>query len=137
MAQHGHGDGSIFKRSDGRWPARMTLEGSKRNGKTREEAQERLNVALSEHQQGMGVTGPQQKHEQFFVHWLESVHKQSIRERTYERYEHMRRLHLLPDLGHHPLEKLSAHHLQSFVPSKREEGLSATIVIRFHEQVSA
>jgi hypothetical protein len=115
----------------------MTLEGSKRNGKTRKEAQERLNVALSEHQQGMGVTGPQQKYEQFFVHWLESVHKQSIRERTYERYEHMRRLHLLPDLGHHPLEKLSAHHLQWFSTSKREEGLSATTIIRLQVHENA
>jgi integrase len=85
----------------------------------------------------MGVTGPQQKHEQFFVHWLESVQKQSIRERTYEQYEQMIRLHLIPDLGHHPPEKLSAQHLQSFSPSKREEGLSAKTIIRLQVHENA
>src|SRR5437016_1232017 len=90
MARRGHGDGSIYKRSDGRWAAGITLEGGKRKtfyGKTRKEVQEKLKVALYEQQKGMLVTGPQQKIEQFLVHWLENVHKQSIRSRTYERYE--------------------------------------------------
>ena len=135
MARRGHGDGSIYKRSDGRWAAGITLEGGKRKtfyGKTRKEVQEKLKVALYEQQKGMLVTGPQQKVEQFLVHWLENVHKQSIRGRTYERYEQIIRLHLVPALGYHQLQKLSAQHLQSFYTSKIEEGLSATTVISFH-----
>jgi integrase len=135
MARRGHGDGSIYKRSDGRWAAGMTLEGGKRRtfyGKTRKEVQEKLKVALYEQQKGMLVTGPQQKVAQFLVHWLENVHKQSIRSRTYERYEEIIRLHLVPAIGHHQLQKLSAQHLQSFYTNKIEEGLSATTVISFH-----
>jgi integrase len=135
MARRGHGDGSIYKRSDGRWAAGITLEGGKRKtfyGKTKKEVQEKLKVALYEQQKGMLVTGPQQKVGQFLVHWLENVHKQSIRARTYERYEEIIRLHLVPAIGHHQLQKLSAQHLQSFYTNKIEEGLSTTTVISFH-----
>jgi integrase len=106
MAMRGHGEGSIYKRKDGHWAASITMEGRKRKtfyGKTRKEVQEQLNTALHQQQQGTLVTTPQQKVEQFLVHWLEDVHKHSVRPRTYERYEGMIRLHLVPGLGHHPL----------------------------------
>jgi len=49
--QRGHGEGSIYQRSDGRWAASITLGGRKRKtfyGKTRREVQEKLRVALNE-----------------------------------------------------------------------------------------
>jgi integrase len=135
MAKRGHGEGSIYQRKDGRWTAEISLEGGKSKfiyGKTRKEVQEKLKTALYEQQRGMLVTGPQQHVGQFLTHWLEDVHKQSIRSRTYERYEEIVRLHLLPGIGHHPLQKLSPQHLQLFYKKKLEEGLSTTTVISFH-----
>jgi integrase len=135
---HGHGEGSIYKRKDGRWAASITVEGRKRKtlyGKTRKEVQEKLNTALHQQQQGTLVTTPQQKVEQFLVHWLEDVHKHSVRPRTYERYEGKIRLHLVPGLGHHPLQKLSPQHLQAFYTKKLDEGLSPTTVISFHKML--
>ena len=135
MARRGHGEGSIYQRSDGRWAASISLEGGKRKtfyGKTRKAVQEQLKTALHQQQQGILATGPQQKVEQFLQHWLENVHKQSIRSRTYERYEEIVRLHLVPGIGHHQLQKLSPQHLQSFYTNKLEEGLSTTTVISFH-----
>src|SRR3989440_8023743 len=135
MAKRGHGEGSIYRRKDGRWTAEISLEGGKSKflyGKTRKEVQERLKAALYEQQQGTLVTGPQQQVGQFLIHWLEDVHKQSIRARTYERYEEIVRLHLVPGIGYHQLQKLLPQHLQSFYAKKLEEGLSATTVISFH-----
>lgn len=135
MARRGHGEGSIYRRSDGRWAASFSLDGGKRKtfyGKTRKEVQEQLKTALHQQQQGILATGPQQKVEQFLPHWLENVHKQSIRSRTYERYEEIIRLHLVPGIGHHQLQKLSPEHLQSFYTKKLEEGLSATTINHFH-----
>jgi integrase len=80
----------------------------------------------------MLVTGPQQQVGQFLTHWVEDVQKQSIRPRTYERYEEIVRLHLVPGIGHHQLQKLSPQHLQSFYTKKLEEGLSTTTVSSFH-----
>jgi integrase len=135
MARRGHGEGSIYLRSDGRWAASIILEGRKRKtfyGKTRKEVQEQLKVALREQQQGSLVTGPQQKVEQFLSQWLEGIQKQSVRARTYERYEEIVRLHLLPGIGYHQLQKLSPQHLQSFYTQKMKDGLSATTVTSFH-----
>ena len=138
MAMRGHGEGSIYQRKDGRWAASITVEGFKRKtfyGKTRKEVQEKLKTALHQQQQGTLVTTPQQKVAQFLVHWLEDVHKHSVRPRTYERYEAMIRLHLVPGIGHHPLQKLSPQHLQSFYAKKLDAGLSPTTVISFHKML--
>lgn len=133
--RRGHGEGSIYLRDDGRWAAGISLDNRKRKtvyGKTRKEVQEKLKLALYEQQKGILVTEPQQKVEKFLTHWLEDVHKQSIRPRTYERYEEIVRLHLIPGIGHHSLQKLSPQHVQSFYSKKLEEGLSSTTVISFH-----
>ena len=50
MARRGHGEGSIYQRSDGRWAASISLEGSKRNtmyGKTRKVVQEKSSTSAS------------------------------------------------------------------------------------------
>ena len=135
MAKRGRGEGSIYRRKDGRWTAEISLEGGRSKflyGKTRKEVQEKLKTALYEQQQGALVSGPQQKVGQFLTHWLEDVHKRSIRPRTYERYEEIVRLHLAPGIGHHQLQTLLPQHLQSFYAKKLEEGLSTTTVISFH-----
>lgn len=135
MAQRGHGEGSIYKRNDGRWAATISLEGGGRKtfyGKTRKEVQTKLKEALYEQQKGVLVTGPQQKVEQFLIHWLEDAHKQTIRDRTYERYEEIIRLHLVPGIGYHQLQKLSPQHLHAFYKKKLEDGFSTTTVISFH-----
>jgi integrase len=134
-AKRGRGEGSIYRRKDGRWTAEISVEGGKSKflyGKTRKDVQEKLKTALYEQQKGMLVTGPQQKVEQFLTHWIEDVHKQSVRARTYERYEEIVRLHLIPAIGHHPLQKLTPQHLQAFYKKKLEEGFSNTTVISFH-----
>lgn len=135
MAKRGNGEGSIYRRKDGRWTAEISLEGGKSKfiyGKTRKEVQEKLKTALYEQQQGMLVTGPQQKVGQFLSHWVENVHKQSVRSRTYERYEEIVRLHLVPEIGHHQIQKLAPQHLQALYKKKLDDGLSATTVISFH-----
>jgi len=59
--RRGNGEGTITKRSNGTYEARITIEGGKRKsiyGKTRKEVQEKLKVALREQQQGTLVTAP-------------------------------------------------------------------------------
>jgi integrase len=134
MSRRGHGEGSIYLRSDGRWAASISLEGGKRKtfyGKTRKEVQEQLKTALYDQQKGMLATGPQQTVEQFCSQWLEA-HKATIRIRSYERYEELMRLHIIPALGHHQLQKLTAQQIQSFYTKKLNDGLSPTTVNGLH-----
>ena len=67
-----------------------------------------------------------------YLDWLENTQRQSVRPRTYERYEEIVRLHIVPELGQYQLQKLIAQHLQRFYAKKLDEGLSATTVTSFH-----
>ncbi|MEO8973771.1 MAG: site-specific integrase [Ktedonobacteraceae bacterium] len=135
MGKRGNGEGSIYKQRNGLWAASLSIEGGKRKyfyGKTRKEVQEKLAAVLQEQKQGMLVATPQQTVGQFLTDWLENTHKQSVRPRTYERYEEALRLHLLPVLGKYQLQKLSAQHVQAFYARKLKEGLASTTVIYYH-----
>ena len=62
MARRGNGEGTIFKRADGRWAATINLgyQDGKRKRKTyyaatRKEVREQLAVALRSRQQGIGI----------------------------------------------------------------------------------
>src|SRR5258707_6487459 len=133
--QRGHGEGSIYQRQDGRWAASITLEGHKRKtfyGKTRKEVQEKLRVALNEQKQGTLATGPQQTVKQYLEHWLEEVHKPTVRVSTYQGYRMSLDNHILPVLGHLQLQKLTPQHVQAFYMRKLKEGLSAKTVRNLH-----
>jgi integrase len=137
MAKRGNGEGSIYQRKeDGKWVGSVTLENGKRKvfyGKTRGEVAEKLKKALYEQQQGMLPTSTsKQTVEQFLLHWLESTQEQSVKPRTYERYEEIVRLHLIPSLGRYQLQKLTAQHVQSLYVKKQREGLSSTTVNTIH-----
>lgn len=133
MKRRGNGEGSIYQRRDGRWTASITIGGNKRKyiyGKTRREVQEKMKVALRDQQQGMLVTSPQQTVEQYLKQWLET-HKPSIRIRTYERYEQIVRIHLIPNIGRIQLQKLSAIDIQNLY-TKLGKSLSSSTVNTLH-----
>jgi hypothetical protein len=83
------------------------------------EVTEKLIKARSEQQQGMLITASEQTLAHFLTDWLENTQKESIRARTYERYEEFVRLHIVPVLGRHQLQKLTTQHLQAFYTKKR------------------
>ena len=136
MGKRANSEGSIYRRkSDGKWVASITLDDGKRKvfyGKTKKEVTEKLIKARSEQQQGILVTAPQQTLAQFLHDWLENTQKNSIRARTYERYEEIIRLHIVPVLGRHQLHNVTAQHLQAFYAKKSKEGLSSTTIASFH-----
>ncbi len=136
-SHRGHGEGTITLRKDGRYAVGITLENGKRKfyyAKSKKEALELLRKVQQEQQQGTLVDGPQQTLEQFLPEWLRT-HKQSIRPRSYERYEAIIRLHLIPTLGKVKLQKLTAQHLDRLYTQKLEEGLHPTTVAAIHNML--
>ena len=128
MARRGHGEGSIYRRKDGRWAASIALEGRKRRtfyGKTRKEVQDKLNEALHQKKTGALVTGPRQTVRQYLTYWLEEVHKLEVRISTFVDQRGLVHNHILPVLGSVQLQKLAPHQVQTLYTSKLEEGLSA------------
>ena len=133
--RRGNGEGTIYERPNGTYAATFTLETGKRKtiyAKTRKEAREKLRKALYDQQQGTLITAPQQTLAQFLTDWLENTQRESVRPRTYERYEEIVRLHIIPVLGHYKLQQLSPQHVQAFYSQKSKEEFSALTVISFH-----
>jgi integrase len=133
--QRGHGEGSIYQREDGRWVASIVLEDHSRKyyyGQTRKEAHEKLKNAQHEYAQGILATGPQQTVKQYLEYWLEDVHKAKIRLGSYDAYRTILNRHLIPELGHIRLQRLTTQLVQSFYAKKQKQGYSASRVRAIH-----
>jgi hypothetical protein len=121
MGKRGNGEGGITHLSDGRWQARITLEGGRRKAfyaKTRAAAAAKLNAALRDRDRGLPVgMDERQTVGQYLARWLETV-KPTIRPRTWTRYRELVTLHAVPTLGTTALPKLSAQQVQALYSAK-------------------
>jgi integrase len=133
--KRGQGEGSIYKRNDGRWTAAITLgyQGGKLKrksfyGKTREEVQAKLIATLNDQKKGLPIITERQTLAQFLQMWLAEVAKQSVRPKTYKTYDYIVKLHIEPALGKKALVKLSPQDAQRFLNDKLKSGLSARTV---------
>ena len=132
MARRGANEGSISKRKDGRWQARVQLgyEAGRRRrksfyGRTRREVQEKLARALRDLQQGVPVAADaRQTVEQYLRRWLAETVRPTVRPRTCTTYEMWARVHLIPELGHIPLAQLSPQQVQAMLNGKVRSGLA-------------
>jgi integrase len=133
--RRGNGEGSITQLSDGRWQARVTLDGGKRKayyGKTRAAVQQKLTAALRDRDRGLPIgIGERQTLAQYVPAWLGTI-KPTVRLRTWKCYAQLMNRHAIPALGATPLAKLSAQQVQRLYGMKLEEGLSGTTVHHLH-----
>jgi integrase len=136
--RRGHGEGSIYRRSDGRWAAMVDLgwhAGKRRRkflyGQTRAEVANKLAVALKARQEGQVFADERTSVEQFLRAWLTTV-QPSLRPRTWTRYEQLIRRHATPHVGRLRLVKLDARHLEELYADRVRCGLSPTTVLQLH-----
>ncbi len=125
--RRGHNEGSIKQRADGLWEARISLPGGKRKsmyGKSRREAQDKLRAALRDLDAGLDLGAGRQTVAHYMTRWLADMAKPKLRASTYKSYESYVRLHIIPDLGHHQVTKLTPQHVQAFLNAKHAAGLS-------------
>lgn len=134
MAKRANGEGTIYKRADGRWCASVSLEFGKRKslyGKTRREVAQKLNAAIRAKQEGLPLPSERQTVEQYLKQWLESV-KPSLRPSTHLRYEQLVRIHALPYLGKLAISRVKPDHLQRLYAERLKAGQSAASVRQLH-----
>jgi len=141
MARRGNGEGTIIRRTDGRWCAAVTLEGGGRQflyGRTRREVARKMDVAVADREQGLLVAGGRQTLGKFLIRWLEDSVTPTVRPKTYTSYSQLVRLHILPALGAVPLANLDPPRVQRFLNDKLEEGrLSARTIQYLHAVLRA
>ncbi len=141
--KNANGDGSRpRKRPDGRYEARFwvdTSEGRKRRsvyGATSKECAEKLADAKKQANEPTRFV-PLNLTVAEFLEQYEDVAKGTMKRRSFETYQDIARLHLLPTFGSLKLKDLTREHVQRMYASKRNAGLSAARVRRIHGVLSA
>ena len=139
--KRGHREGSISRRPDGRWHGRLmvgfTPEGKpdRRHvyGRTRAEVQRKLNELRRRLEPGPpGRPGlGRETLGDFLARWLEAS-RRTLRPGTWQRYEELVRLHLVPALGRTRLDALRPDALQRLLAARLESGLSPRTVRHVH-----
>jgi integrase len=139
MSKRGNQEGSIHKRSDGRWVGVLHLgyaNGKRQRkyfyGETQREARQQLDQARRDHERGLVATGPTQTVAQYLDSWLRDTAQHTLQPRTYLRYEQLVRLHTVPVIGKVALTRLTAQHLSHLYAQKLAEGLSPRSVQFIH-----
>ena len=148
--RRGDGEGSIHQRPNGTWAAQVSLgndplTGKRKRrsiyGKTRQEVAKKLTKLLREVQTGTYIEPTKTSLKDWLKKWLPTYKRGNLKGGTYEIYERLIDLHIVPALGKIPLAKLQARQIQNFYNAKQADGgrldgkpggLSTSIVNHFH-----
>jgi integrase len=142
MGRRGNNEGSISRRKDGRWMGRYTVhtaDGPKQRavyGKTREEVSQKLTRAMADRDGGIVYDAGKLTLGDYLNGWLTDSVKDTVRQRTYERYAQLVRVHIVPALGGVKLKNLTPAHVRGLCRSKLDEGLAPRTVQYVHRTLS-
>jgi len=124
------GEGSIRKRSDGRWEGRY-VAGHDANGKpirknvlgkTQAEVRDKLKKAIDIAQRTDVARAQEYSVENWVRTWYEVYSKPNLRESTQERYWNHIQYHIIPEIGKIKLTKLKGRDIQMMYNNVREHG---------------
>ena len=136
--KRGNGEGSIYRRKDGRWVGQhlvYTSKGPKYRyiyGRTRVEVSKKLTKAMADRDGGLGFDAGNLTIGEYLERWLADTVKGTVRISTFERHEQIVRTHLAPAIGRIKLKTLTPAHVRSVHREKLEEGLSPATVRKIH-----
>ena len=134
--KRGQNEGSIRKRPDGTWEARVTIgimaDGKQKQkslyGKTRQEVNAKMTDLLNNLQKGL-ITNPT---EMTLSEWLDfymlEYKKKFVKPATYNNYTIKVKNHIKPAIGHYKLKTLRQDMIQKFINSLTDKGLAPATV---------
>ena len=131
MGRRKAGEGSIRKRSDGRWEGRVVVAYDEKGlpktknvlAKTKMECEAKLEKLKSE----VGIVKrdkvkPNMLFGEWIDFWYQNYKKLSLRPSTQSAYENVIYNHIIPEIGKIPLEKLNANDLEQFYARMKKGG---------------
>ena len=127
MARRGNSEGTITRRRDGRWEARLTLPGDRRRsfyGRTRKEVAQKLQRSQKAISEGLPLPQERVTLRGYLDRWLSESVQPTVRASTLQSYSSIVRVHIGPELGRIPLARLTAQDVQSFLNRKQASGLA-------------
>lgn len=134
--KRGQGEGSISRRPDGSWWARITV-GKDENGKqlrkafyghTRQEVQRKLNDAMNDQNPDISARSGNMTVEQWVHIWLQEYHKLAVRASTYCKNSDSLTRYLLCEIGNCSMKNLKTDMIQNIVNGMVQRGYSYSTI---------
>ncbi|WP_314243433.1 tyrosine-type recombinase/integrase [Streptomyces kutzneri] len=126
-----NGETAIYFGKDGRWHARVPM-GYRDNGEpyrrhitraTEDLLKEEVKRLEKQRDQGTAQQpGKLWTVEKWLWHWVENIAKEVVSENTYDGYEVAVRVHLVPGIGKHRIDRLEPEHLESLYRRMKARG---------------
>ncbi|MEU6652720.1 site-specific integrase [Streptomyces sp. NPDC046900] len=139
-----NGAASIYKGADGRWHGRVTV-GIRPDGKpdrrhvgrkTKAEVVKAVREIERKRDSGsLSKPGEKWTLGNWLEHWVYEIAKKYVSENTYAGYEVDVRVHLVPGIGAHRLDRLEPEHLEAFYAKMQREGSKAGTAHHAHRTV--
>jgi integrase len=130
-----NGEGSVYRRKDGRWAGTITLDdGTRRTfyARTQAEALDRMSEARQRAKEGRPLPRQTETVAAYLERWLEQMARPTVRITTHEGYERMVRLHVVPELGRRRIARLTADDLSRLYARLRAKGLAPKTIRLVH-----
>jgi integrase len=135
-----NGDGDVYPRKNKAGKitsyrgAYVGPDGKRRyvSGKSKEEARKALREARSGADQGIVFDAESLRVGEYLDRWLSDSVRDTVRQRTYERYESIVRVHIKPAFGRIKLKSLTPNHVRTLYRKKLDSGLAPRTVNYVH-----
>src|SRR5829696_5664320 len=136
--QLGNGAGTVYprKNKDGKvtgYRGSYVVNGKRFyvSAKTKTETEQKLRQAMTDADRGLIFEAGALVLSDYLDMWLRNI-EDTVRQRTWERYEQIARVHLKPTLGRLKLKNLTPTHVRSLYRSKLDAGLAPRTVNYIH-----
>jgi integrase len=137
--QKGNGTGTVYPRKNkagkviGYRGSYFTPDGKRRyvSAKRKNEAEKALRQAMADADRGLVFDAGTLTLGEYLDKWLPNI-KGTVRQRTWERYEQIARIHLKPYLGRNKLKSLTPTHVRGLYRNKLDGGSSPRTVQYIH-----
>jgi integrase len=123
-----NGEGTISPRKDGRYEVKAfvlttagRMERKSAYARSYEEARQKLTELLSQSDHGIPAASESWTVAEYLTYWLQHIVREERQPKTYQGYEGVVRLHLIPGLGKKRLDKLTAREVRVFITAVREQ----------------
>jgi integrase len=139
-----HGEGTIFKRKNGRWAAQVFVTLANGNpkrafvtAKTREEVVAKLHELREQENRGVPYADKDWTVGEYLDYWLSEIQPKRIRETTMALYSLASNNHLKPVLGNLKLKTLSTLNVRRALDELEKRGCSSAMRLECRKVLSA
>lgn len=138
-----NGEGTIFKRADGRWATQVLvtlIDGRKKRvsitKKRREDVKAKMNELLDMNRNYVRLVEKKWTLNEWMDYWLENVAKHRVRPSTFVNYEVVTRKYIKPLLGHKLLVEIGVRDAQLAVDAMARDQVGGSTCKHFRQTLS-